>query len=256
MLVLQNFIRDVWSTIASLDPGIALIIFVLTLALDGLHIVYTRQVIARRAVAAANSGAITYLIYAFAIIESTHNWSYIAIMAAGSWVGTYLALRFVPIAHEAHATVTHETVPQEALRPAMVPPRPELVPVSGDVRDVVRASGRVDGLGGMRHHVGDDAADMRIGGGVEDLLALPLRAQHAGRAQQAKVMTDEGLRKLGAARDVRDAGRDIETGGMILRRLASPIRRNISASAKVSPSVIERAAIDKALPTVLYIPKI
>jgi hypothetical protein len=219
MLVLQNFIRDVWSAIASLDPGIALIVFVLTLALDGLHIVYTRQVIARRAVAAANSGAITYLIYAFAIIESTHNWSYIAIMAAGSWVGTYLALRFVPVAHEAvtHATVTHEVKPQDAPRLVVAAPRPEPVPASGDVRHVVRAGGlidrtRVDGLGGMRHHVGDDAADMRIGGGVEDLLALPLRAQHPGRPQQSKVMTDEGLRKLGAARDVRDADRDIETG--------------------------------------------
>jgi hypothetical protein len=202
MLVLQGFIRDVWSAMSSLDPGIALIVFVLTLALDGLHIVYTRQVMARRAVAAANSGAITYLIYAFAIIESTHNWSYIVVMAAGSWVGTYLALRFVPVRHE---PVRYEAAAREA-------PRPEALPVSGDVRHVVHVHGRVGGLGGMRHHVGDDAPDMRIGGGVEDLLPLPLGAQHAGRAQQPKVMTDEGLRKLGAARDVRDAGRLVEAG--------------------------------------------
>jgi hypothetical protein len=189
MLGLHDLFQDILHAVMAIDPGIALIVFVLTSALDGLHIVYTRLVMARRAIAAANSGAVTYLIYAFAIIESTQNWSYIAIMAAGSWVGTYLALRFVPAPSE-----------------AAPPPRRSARPALRDVRHLVR----LDGLSGMRHHVGDDAPDMRVAGRVDYFFAPPLGAQHAGRAQQAQMVADQGLRELGATRDVRDANRRVE----------------------------------------------
>lgn len=99
-LFLENLFNPVLHAAASIDIGIGIAVFVLTMALDGLHIVYTQLVMARRALAAASSGAITYLIYAFAIIQSTQNWTYIVIMAAGSWIGTYLALRFVPTPSE------------------------------------------------------------------------------------------------------------------------------------------------------------
>ena len=202
MLGPHDLIQDILHAVMTIDPGIALIVFVLTSALDGLHIVYTRLVMARRAIAAANSGAMTYLIYAFAIIESTQNWSYIAIMAAGSWIGTYLALRFVPAPSE----------PRKA-------PRRIVRPASRDFGHLARLD-RLTGMRNpvaddapdMRDHVGGDAPDRRVGSRVEYFFAPPLGAQHAGRAQQAKVVADQGLRQRGAARDVRDADRRIEAG--------------------------------------------
>jgi hypothetical protein len=36
----------------------------------------------------------------------------------------------------------------------------------------------------MGHHVGQHAAHMLVGGGVKNLVAMPLRPQDAARAQQ------------------------------------------------------------------------
>ena len=64
----------------------------------------------------------------------------------------------------------------------------------------------------MRHHVGDRAADMFVGRGVEHLLALPLRSQDAGRPQQAQMVADQRGREPSPRRDVRNASRAVEAG--------------------------------------------
>lgn len=71
------------------DSLIAVTIFVATAFMDALHVVYTQAIGEEKPGAAATSGALIYVVSAFAVIQYTQNWVYVLFMVAGSWVGTY-----------------------------------------------------------------------------------------------------------------------------------------------------------------------
>eukprot|EP01034_Spumella_vulgaris_P032256 gene32257-39828_t len=64
----------------------------------------------------------------------------------------------------------------------------------------------------MLEHIVENAADVGIGGGVEDLLALALGFDDAGRAQQAQMVADERAAQLQRCGDVAHGHRQHHCG--------------------------------------------
>jgi hypothetical protein len=56
---------------------------------------FTSAVAARRGVPAATWSSIWYVLSAFAVINYTENWIYIAFAAAGSWIGSFGCVTFL-----------------------------------------------------------------------------------------------------------------------------------------------------------------
>jgi uncharacterized membrane protein YfcA len=77
-----------------MDWFIALSVLVLTGAMDYLHVIYTRYVVKHKAIQAATSGAVIYLISAYAVISYVDDPRYLVFVVLGSWLGTYLSIRF------------------------------------------------------------------------------------------------------------------------------------------------------------------
>lgn len=76
-----------------LSFGIALLIFVVYIFVDGLWAHYTISVQKRNAASAATTGAVMYFFLAFGVISYTQNYLYLLPLAAGSWVGTYVIVK-------------------------------------------------------------------------------------------------------------------------------------------------------------------
>lgn len=87
----------VWDLIAygtSLNYLTALVVFTGTALMDALHAAYTRSITERKARSAATYGAFIYLFAGFAAIHFTSNPLYLIFVVAGSWIGTYVTLKF------------------------------------------------------------------------------------------------------------------------------------------------------------------
>ncbi len=67
-------------------------------------------------------------------------------------------------------------------------------------------------FGDMHDHVGNSTAHMIVGRCLEDLLAVPFRAQNARGTQEAQMMADQGRRKPRSGRNVGYTGRLLQTG--------------------------------------------
>jgi uncharacterized membrane protein YhaH (DUF805 family) len=79
----------------TIDPLIALGVFIATATTDAAYVMFTSAVIARRRLPAANWSAIWYLLSSFAVISYTSNWVYVVFAAAGSWAGAFLTMTFL-----------------------------------------------------------------------------------------------------------------------------------------------------------------
>lgn len=74
---------------------IALILFLLQIAIDGMYGYYVMQVNKNRPVPAATSGALIHFALAYGVFNYVRNFWYVFPIAAGSWIGTYLAIRYL-----------------------------------------------------------------------------------------------------------------------------------------------------------------
>jgi len=99
------------------DPLLAAGVVLATAATDGVYVMFTSAVVARRRVPAATWSSLWYLLSSFAVISYTNNWIYVAFAAAGSWVGAYATMTFV------HGAPGHPPVPFDAPRDPPEPPR-------------------------------------------------------------------------------------------------------------------------------------
>jgi uncharacterized membrane protein YhaH (DUF805 family) len=79
----------------SIDPWIAIGVIVATAATDGVYVMFTAAVAARRRVPAASWSSLWYLLSSFAVISYTNNWFYVVFAALGSWVGAYVSMTFL-----------------------------------------------------------------------------------------------------------------------------------------------------------------
>lgn len=81
--------------LAGIDPWIALGVAAATALTDAVCVLYTSSVVHRRDLAAANWGALTYMLSAFAVISFASNWSYVVFAALGAWVGGYATMKYL-----------------------------------------------------------------------------------------------------------------------------------------------------------------
>ena len=77
----------------AIDPVIALGVFAATALTDAGCVLYTASVAHRRDLAAANWGALTYMLSAVAVISFTNNWVYVVFAALGAWIGAYATMK-------------------------------------------------------------------------------------------------------------------------------------------------------------------
>ena len=89
----------------SIDPWIAAGVIVATAATDGVYVMFTAAVTARRRVPAATWSSLWYLLSSFAVISYTNNWLYVVFAALGSWLGAYASITFL------HRTASGPSVP-------------------------------------------------------------------------------------------------------------------------------------------------
>ena len=84
----ESEVRTVWS----IDPWLALGVFVSTAATDAVYVMFNAAVSSQRRVPAATWSSVWYLLSAFAVISYTKNWVYVGFAAAGSWIGAYVSM--------------------------------------------------------------------------------------------------------------------------------------------------------------------
>lgn len=72
----------------------ASLLFVVYLATDYLFAYYTKRVVEGKAYLAAHAGTIIVFLAAFGVISYTENPWYILPIAMGSWVGTFLSVKY------------------------------------------------------------------------------------------------------------------------------------------------------------------
>lgn len=82
-----------------------ILIFCIYAVIDWLYVKYTLAVTEHRAVLAASYGLLMHLIAAVGVISYTENHWLILPLALGSWVGTYLSIRF----HSSSASLAKKT---------------------------------------------------------------------------------------------------------------------------------------------------
>ncbi len=109
--------------LAGIDPWIALGVAAATLLTDAVCVMYTASVVRHRDLAAANWGALTYMLSAFAVISFTSNWTYVVFAALGSWIGGYATMKYL---RRQRARDPHEAGPATtpALSPQPIAPAP------------------------------------------------------------------------------------------------------------------------------------
>jgi uncharacterized membrane protein YfcA len=77
-----------------IDPITACSVFIVTAFMDALHAIYTKAINEEKPALAATAGSFIYVVSAYAVIQYTQNWIYVLFMVAGSWVGTYLTMKY------------------------------------------------------------------------------------------------------------------------------------------------------------------
>lgn len=75
-----------------IDVWIALAVVAATAATDGVYVMFTAAVAARRRIPAATWSSAWYLLSSFAVISYTSNWVYVCFAAIGSWIGAYASI--------------------------------------------------------------------------------------------------------------------------------------------------------------------
>jgi hypothetical protein len=83
--------RTVLHTFA-ISLSVAILVFIAVVVLDVIYVLYSAAVASGRRMMAATSSMVLHLTSALVIIIYTKSAGYLAIVAAGSWVGTYIAM--------------------------------------------------------------------------------------------------------------------------------------------------------------------
>jgi presenilin-like A22 family membrane protease len=69
-------------------------VFLATMCIDALHALYTIRLTERKALQSATFGTMIHLFTAFTVISYTKNYWYILPLLAGSFLGTYITVKF------------------------------------------------------------------------------------------------------------------------------------------------------------------
>lgn len=85
---------DILTHWQSFDIKIAVVVFVAYLVVDAMYAYYTITVIKKRPIASATTGALMHFLIAFGVLNYVQNYLYIIPLALGSWVGTYMVVKW------------------------------------------------------------------------------------------------------------------------------------------------------------------
>lgn len=77
-----------------MSPLIFIAVFISTLAVDALYALYVINVTKKAPFLAASYGTLIHILTAFAVISYTKNYWYIIPLAAGSFIGTYVVVKY------------------------------------------------------------------------------------------------------------------------------------------------------------------
>lgn len=75
--------------------GIAIAVFFFYLVVDILYVLYTRYIVEKKPFACANVAGLIYVLVAAGTVSYTSNPWYIIPVGAGSWLGTYIAAKYM-----------------------------------------------------------------------------------------------------------------------------------------------------------------
>lgn len=78
----------------SFDFKIAGIILITYIVLDGMYAYYTLAVTKKRPLSAASVGALMHFLIAFGVLNYVQNYLYVLPIALGSFIGTYVVVRY------------------------------------------------------------------------------------------------------------------------------------------------------------------
>lgn len=76
------------------DIRVALVVFVAYLLVDAMYAYYTIVVTKKKPLAAASVGALMHFLIAFGVLNYVQNYLYVIPLALGSFIGTYLMVRY------------------------------------------------------------------------------------------------------------------------------------------------------------------
>jgi hypothetical protein len=74
---------------------IFLAVFVATLCIDALYALYMMRLSEKKAFQSALFGSLIHILTAFTVISYTENYIYIISLVLGSFVGTYITVRYI-----------------------------------------------------------------------------------------------------------------------------------------------------------------
>lgn len=77
-----------------MSPIIFIAVFIATLLTDALYALYTIHVTKKNPVLAASYGSLIHILTAFAVISYTKNYWYLIPLVIGSFIGTYLVVKY------------------------------------------------------------------------------------------------------------------------------------------------------------------
>ena len=72
----------------------ALLLVLTYIIIDGLYAYYTIQIAKRHAFRAATTSGVMHFLLAVGVLNYVHNFLYVIPLAIGSWIGTYIIVRW------------------------------------------------------------------------------------------------------------------------------------------------------------------
>ncbi len=85
---------DVYSQWQQFDFAVAGVVFVAYMVTDALYAYYTLAITRKQPIVAASVGSGMHFLIAFGVLQYVQNYLYIVPLAIGSWIGTYVVVRF------------------------------------------------------------------------------------------------------------------------------------------------------------------
>ncbi len=85
---------DIMSHWQSFNLQIALVVFFAYLLIDAMYAYYTLAVTKKKPVTSASIGALMHFLIAFGILNYIQNYLYVVPLVLGSWLGTYLVVKY------------------------------------------------------------------------------------------------------------------------------------------------------------------
>lgn len=90
---MDHFITSLQVASADFSLLIGFGVFLAYLVVDAMYAYYTLAITNMRPVAAATTGSAMHFLLALGVLSYTQNYLYIAPIALGSWIGTYLIMK-------------------------------------------------------------------------------------------------------------------------------------------------------------------